>query len=254
MGKLMRKLVAMFSIVAAMASLTLPAWAAEQEEIEVEVLREEFAEISDDDFDDAVVQYINEHEGEMSFEEIQSKLAQAGVQVTRQDETGVQDRAINHNSIKQKIYTLRRAAENKMWITSELTFTQHEPYWGGYDALSIEWESSKASYYGVSPNNDFVTYADGSQRLNGLVLFNVDDDAIAENQGIVTSVIVIPKSSATGSWMEIGTRIVHTYGKTVVNWQAGVTFQKGFPLFSVQIKDSYIDKTLSLYADNGVLL
>ncbi|MCY6958685.1 hypothetical protein [Clostridium brassicae] len=175
-------------------------------------------QLNDDDFINTVIRYAVDKENEgVEFKDVQEALNTVGVKVTKSESL-----LKGSSDVKHTVYITHRAGQSYYYLTAGVTANRKLSDPGGEDAISIEWEASKASYYSTT-EGQYTTYMDGTNRLKGIVMFNLDDSKLnAADKYAYCSVRVVPKVS--GKWIEVGSKYVHTYSVTNYSWTLGSTF------------------------------
>ncbi|MFS1514571.1 hypothetical protein VQL36_19390 [Chengkuizengella sp. SCS-71B] len=135
------------------------------------------------------------------------------------------------------IYASKRGGQawynlQSIWLTG----SEESP--GTYDVVSVEWDPTFSEFYDAAVGTG-VSKKDGSKRLSGSYLFNVEDDDDFDSYAVVR---VIPKKSS--GRFHYGTKYSHTYatvetavtGTATISWSAtgptggasyGVTLSQG---------------------------
>lgn len=227
-----------------------------QDASNIEYTKETINSLDDSDFNAFLVEYITENKKNgVSFEEIQNNLSVIDVTVEEQknEQPEIGLFYVSPLTVDFYIYTAHRGQDTYHRLISTIIFNGYEAAPGALDLLSIEWDPTIASYHSQSAG-DYTTYMDGSQRFNGIVLFNVDDYFYYPGYAAYATVNVTPK--VTGKAMEIGSKYIHTYDKTNITWSVGVNVgytdkgPTGGATFS--LTGSNVGSSWQTYADNAV--
>ncbi len=154
-------------------------------------------------------------------EETESALANIGV--TLLDEPQVisfgaesQARGLDPTDYTLSIFSARRAGDMHTYLMWSLHANKTELFPGPLDLISMEWDTSRASYY--LSEGDGV-YSTVQARAEGIVLFNVQDNDLDKDEYASGYVIVTPHKLG---WMEYGSKYVHTYSKYL--WGGSVSY------------------------------
>lgn len=183
-------------------------------------LDESLAAMSDQEQNDYIINYIqtNLDAGKSEFE-IQTALAQMGVELGEISTSYYTSKGRSASSTKSKISTsiAKVTGDTTYRIYTWLYFNEKESLPSSVDLLSIEWDPTVASY-SKTDCNTYASYMDGSNRSNGIVLFNVDDAAYTVQSIASATVYVVPKKSADLSTYSY---LVHTYDSASFSWTIG---------------------------------
>lgn len=220
-----------------------------------ENLKQTIKTLNDSEFDSFLMKYINEDEKNgKDFEETKRELKLAGVEVerTQVDYSDEKLRYISPSQATLSSYTAKKVGDSFTRIYASIIHNVTEWSPGGLDLISVEWDSSKASYYSNNTGS-FTTYMDGSQRQNGICLFNVDDYWMLAGDIAYAAVYVTP--NVNGTWVDIATKYIHTYNKQNITWTVGTnvgyTPQGPTGGYSFGLTGTTITETWQLYADNA---
>ena len=179
--------------------------------------------MSNEKFDDWLMEYVSKNKGKKTFVEMKSELNSIGIQFnihTLQNE-GISLMSLAKSDITLQSYAAKRTGDSFYRVYGCATFNKHETSPSGYDLISVEWDNSKTTYYSKNMSKN-VTTMDGSKRSQGIYLFDVDDSKTYAGDYEYAVVYVNKKSSASS--VDIGTKYTHTYGSTSYNWSLGVNF------------------------------
>lgn len=164
-------------------------------------LKKEIAAKSNYEFDEFLVQYIRNARSESkSVAQIKSDLAKAGIEFEASQESKISPLAVTYPSdIALKSYSAKRAGESFYRLYGEVYNGRTMYDCGSLDLLSIEWEASKAEYYGYNTENTreshFTNLFDSTKKSQGIALFNVEDKRMYAPATTWAAVYVTPKVS-----------------------------------------------------------
>lgn len=183
---------------------------------DVKNLTEKVNSLSDSEFDKFVLDYIRENQ---NFEYSVQTLEQVGVTLDLVDDkqSSISPMTLYPSDYTTfNIYSAHRGNEKFTRILVNLVqgYVATETHPGTLDVLSVEWDPTVATYYSYS-EGDYVTYRDGSNKANGIVVFNVEDKNMSYNSAAYAGVYVTPKVS--GAVVEIGSKFTHTYTATATS-------------------------------------
>lgn len=154
---------------------------------------------------------------DVSFEEIQINLERVGVTISR-NEMSNNSRASVSTDATLSVYSSKRAGSAYYYLTACVTAKKDlAADCATEDIISIEWDPARASYYSKSATTN-TTYMDGSQRNNGVLLFNVQDANMHIGDTAICSAVVKPNGSG---WLDYASKYIHTYSKTSYSWTIG---------------------------------
>lgn len=212
--------------------------------------------LDDKEFTDYVANYIIDSKKQgKQFSKIQDELLQVDVEIEEKEQidTEISLRSVPASSIDHTVYTFKRAGQSQYYLQTMVSNSRCEYSPGALDLLSIEWDAKLAKYYSTIPGN-YTTYMDGSNRTNGVVLFNVDDGEMDAGSSAYASVKVTP--IVRGVWVEIGSKYIHTYNTQNIEWSVGlnVGYEDGGPTGggSFGLQGSSVGQYWQTYADNAV--
>lgn len=130
---------------------------------------------------------------------------------------------------------------------------------GPYDLVSLEWDTAYADYYDSSGDG---TYTSVAGRAAGIVLFNLDDDLLANGDRCYGTVRVDPVQNGT---MEYGSKFTHIYTTILATGSASWNFAPSAQLNSMGVISLGLSYTMgfsvsvgtstaqwSLWTDNAV--
>jgi hypothetical protein len=192
-------------------------------------LSKEIAELSDDQFVRFMHNFVLNNES--TVEEMKEKLSQVNVEFSMKEkkEDGLFHAAVldNPSDIELNIYASKRGGQSYWHLTSSWDALGWEDKHATLDVVSVEWDPEYGAYYSSTvPSDGIVTKRDGSNRLNGIYLFNVDDDKFTFDS--YACVQVTKKKSGD---LNFGTKYTHTYSTTSTSatGQAGIQWDSTGP-------------------------
>lgn len=224
---------------------------------EAKKIKKKTDNLSDKEFDDFIVDYINTNIKTVEdIEKTQEILNLADIELNDIDTKKHQEigntRYISPSYVELTSYSVRRGGDTYNRLFGQIVHNATEWSCASLDLLSLEWDYTKATYYGTT-TSDFVTYMDGSNRNKGICLFNVDDYEMYAGDYVYAVVYVVPK--VKGVWIEYASKYIHTFGTTEVNWNVGGnigytnTGATAGLTFSISGKNS--EQSWSMYSDNA---
>jgi hypothetical protein len=227
-------------------------------------LAESISNLNDSEFDAFLMDYINTNKNKgTTFSQTQKELSLAGVEITEISSVSNSDSNgtvsplafLDPTDITLSSYSAKRAGDSFYRVYGEATFSKPETYPASLDLMSIEWDPNKATYYQTSPG-PYTTYMDGTQRLNGICLFNVQDSSILTGNYAYAAVYITPKVSNTN--IPIASKYVHTFDKATYSWQIGSNVgyaSGGFTGgFTFNISGGNLPYSWQIFADNDIYL
>ena len=182
-------------------------------------------ELSDEEFDRFIFNVVSDNNKDIK--ELEKNLELVGVELNMNDTNSlITPFEIRPSQMTLQAYATKRSGDNFWRLQSQWTTGRTELYEASHDVVSIEWDPSVASYYDAAvPSGNIVTKRDGSNRANGIYLFNVDDRLYFDSYA---TVYVTKKSNSA---LHFGTKYVHTYSEvnSTFSLSANVNYQKGSP-------------------------
>jgi hypothetical protein len=215
--------------------------------------------MSDSEFDNFLMNYIKENKmNGVSFDKIKDSLSSIGVSVSEKDMSQKNTRSVRYCGISALdsfyVYSAHRGQDSYYRLYAALSFNSTETQRGSYDVVSLEWDPDYGKYY---PNNtdtvNGMSTMDGSNRSNGIYLFNFNDLMFQAGNSTWAAVYVTPKRSGT---LEYGSKYVHTYEKTNISWTIGqnISYQSGGNTggYTYSISGTPASYSWSTYTDNAL--
>lgn len=170
-------------------------------------LKEQVKKLSDKDFDRFIVDYLVKEDDKKVAKE---KLAQLDVQISEPKAGTIQPLSLEAWDLDLSVTAAKRGGESFWRLIAYYTPNGLETYPASYDALSVTWDPSQASYYSYSvsssTNSSLKNY---SQKNNGIIVFNVYDKKFVYGNTYYDAAYVTPKISS--EWLDFGAKYVHTY-------------------------------------------
>lgn len=218
-----------------------------------EELTEEVADLDDEEYSRFMHNYVSENNE--STEEMQEKLDLLGVEFVPQEEKKVETMAIKDPSrLSLSVYSSKRAGKKYWYLQTSWRSKEIEFNPATLDVVSMEWDPKIGKFYTATAGGKGVTTKrDGSKRLKGIYLFNVNDD-----KTIFDSFASVQVTKNKKGWLEYGAKYTHTYSSTkkTKTGQAGINFDSTGPVggYSYSVtKTSYVS-SWPRYNENAVYL
>lgn len=194
--------------------------------------KNEISNMSDDEYVKMISNFTNDSiEKGYTFYQRKQALENVGVIYEGETEVSLPSTRGGDKSSSATLYlnNSKRIGQGYCYTTVTVTAKERFTDVSSEDLLGIEWDEStyKGDYYGVStPSDGHCTYMDGSQRNNGLVLFNLDDSYLSANGAKCFASVLIGCDGKTGH--KFASKYVHTYNGRDFTWTVGgnVTYDK----------------------------
>lgn len=178
--------------------------------------RMQVQQMSNDEFDAYVMEYI--HQGEKngkSFLDIQGELNEIGIEIEKGANEAMP--VTSEGDYTLTVYATKKSGSVDYSIISAVDFhaTEFRPAYA--DALSVEWNPNDLDYYSYAVG-DYVSLRDYDMRDQGVMVFNVDDNYVKAGSYTYASVHVVPKDYNFGTWTDIASKFIHTFNSTEFTW------------------------------------
>ncbi len=165
--------------------------------------------LSDEEFDRFIHNVVKNNDKDVK--QLQQELDSIGVELqieNKSSEFEIGTLAISPSELDLSAYSVKRGGDSFWRLYSQWAVNKLEAYEASLDVVSIEWDSNVAKYYNaVVPADGPTTNRDGSQRLDGLYLFNVEDDSDFDSYAVVYV------TKLKGEELHHGTKYEHTYAE-----------------------------------------
>lgn len=218
----------------------------------------EINEMTDDEFTSFIAYVTNEVD--MTYQQKQNELNKVGVTLSNEKIIpNSRSATTSNNDTTLKINSSHRSGQSYYYLTANVIAKRNLATDAGIeDVISIEWNPTQATYYNTS-SGQYCSQRDGSQRNNGIYIFNLyDSNLTASGKYAYCSVMVTPKKMS-GIDIDMGTLYYRTYNVTDYTWNAGFSISydttkilKGSGSFS--LTGSTLRLYTQLYADNVLYL
>lgn len=169
--------------------------------------------------------YFEAKEQGLTLDKIRSQLKTVGIEFDEGNQIQSRISSSLSSDISLKIHTSRRSGQAYTYVTATATAQKNLWKTSTEDAMSIEWEPSKGSYYGYSETKN-TTLKDYSKRQKGILVFNVQDKKMpSKGQYAQASVKVIFKNN--NSRGDAGIKYIHTYSENAPSLSFGANLGYG---------------------------
>ncbi|MED4568541.1 hypothetical protein P9302_03480 [Brevibacillus agri] len=213
-------------------------------------LKSAIANLSDEEFDAFVHNLVMQNNG--TDEELSDKLKPLGVELETKKNSKIGTTAFQAADINLEVTSAKRTGQSYYRLIASWDPEDNEFYPATYDLLSIEWDPTVGQYYDYNVGSTkYVTARDGSERKNGIYLFNVHDYQL--DFGSYAAVYVSKKKNAT---LDFGARYVHTYETRTwgTNFEANFSYAKTGPTggLSFKLTPTKTEKSWQVWKDEAL--
>lgn len=167
------------------------------------------SEMDDEQFSSFIAEYVSSSEKEFGI--VKEELKLLGVELEG-DNNSIKTDSIHPRDVDFSVYTFKRSGQSQRYIQALLEFNKKPYYPGTYDLLSVEWDSSMASYWASTCSGEIDKH-DSSKRNQGIVIFYVMDRFIKSGDYVYATVQVIGEDTG---WLDYSSRYAHTFATTDV--------------------------------------
>ncbi|MBN8193374.1 hypothetical protein JI667_14585 [Bacillus sp. NTK074B] len=215
------------------------------------LFQKKIEKFNDDEYNRFIYNYVKDNH--LTVGEMTNSLAEVGIEFNKKPKPLYTIDGLSPSDMTLDVYSSKRWDQSYYHLTSSWS-SYSESSSATIDLVSVEWDPDDGYYYSSSVgDSSIVTKRDGSQRSNGIYLFNVEDDNYDFDS--YATVQVVPSRSG---WLDYGSKYTHTYTtySTSSTGQAYFSFDSTGPSggFSYTVSQTSKVSDWSRYDDNAVYI